>query len=91
MILSEASEKYNVPLDWLCRVVFAAGVEPTGERQGKRKLLKEYPEKLIVDTILADYKRRFMQAKHEAENWKIKATRIQTIYMRDLPPPYDDD
>ena len=91
MILTEASEKYSFPLDRLCRAVSAAGVEPTGERQGKRKKLKEYDEKDLLDAIMQDYKQRFMKAKGEAEHWKIKASQAISLYVRDHPKPIEED
>ena len=91
MILSEASEKYGMPLDRLCRAVSAAGVEPVGEKQGKRKMLKDYDEKQLVDAMVADYKRSFLTAKHTAEQNKIKANRVIVIYRKDHPEPIRDD
>lgn len=91
MILSEASKKYSFPLDRLCKAVSAAGVKPTGERQGKRKLLKEYDEKQLVDAIIAEYKRRFMVEKKKTEHWKIKANDTIILYRRDHPKPEEDD
>ena len=91
MILSEASEKYSFPLDRLCRAVSAAGVEPTGERQGKRKLLKEYDEKDLLDAIIAEYKRKFMLAKRETEHWKQKANQAIALYVRDNPKDQEED
>ena len=91
MILTEASEKYSFPLDRLCRAVSAAGVEPTGERQGKRKLLKEYDEKDLLDAIIAEYKRKFMLAKRDMEHWKQKANQAIALYVRDHPKPIEED
>ena len=91
MILSEASTKYGMPLDRLCRAVSAAGVEPVGEKQGKRKMLKDYDEKQLVDAMVADYKRSFLTAKHTAEQNKIKANRVIAIYRKDHPEPIQDD
>ena len=91
MILSEASEKYGMPLDRLCRAVSAAGVEPTGERQGKRKMLKEYDEKDLLDAIIAEYKRKFMLAKRETEHWKQKANQAIALYVRDNPKDQEED
>ena len=91
MILSEASEKYGVPLDRLSRAVSAAGTQPTGERQGKRKLLREYAEKELVDAILADYKRRYLAEKKKADFWKVKASEVILKYRKDRPMPIDDD
>lgn len=91
MILSEASQKYGMPLDRLCRAVSAAGVEPVGERQGKRKLLKEYDEKRLLDAIIQDYKKRFLKAQGEADFWKIKANSAIALYVRDHPKPIEED
>ena len=92
MILSEASKKYEMPLDRLCKAVSTAGVEPTGERQGKRRMLKEYAEKDLVDAIIAEYRRRFMVEKRKADHWKIKANQTIALYRKDNPkPPEDDD
>lgn len=91
MILSEASEKYNVPLDRLCRMVSSAGVEPTGERQGKRKLLMEYDEKQLVEAIIADYKRCFHRDQQKADEWKIRAGKVKAIYRKGLPVVDTDD
>ncbi len=91
MILSEASEKYSVPLDRLCRMVSEAGTTPTGERQGKRKMLAEYDEKQLVDAIIADYKRCFHRDHKKADEWKIRAGKVQTIYRKSLPIVDTDD
>ena len=91
MILTEAAEKYDFPLDKLCRAVSAAGVEPTGERQGKRKMLKEYDEKDLLNAITQDYKQRFLKAKRDAEHWKIKASQAMALYVRDHPKPIEED
>ena len=91
MILSEASEKYSFSLDRLCRAVSAAGVEPVGERQGKRKTLKDYNEKDLLKAITQDYKKRFLKAKGEAEFWKVKATQATALYFRDHPKPIEED
>lgn len=91
MILSEASQKYGMPLDRLCRAVSAAGVEPVGERQGKRKLLKEYDEKHLLDAIIQDYKKRFLKAHGEADFWKIKANSAIALYVSDHPKPIEED
>ena len=90
MILSEASKKYGMPLDRLCRAVSAAGVEPTGYRQGQRRMLKEYAEKEIVDAILAEYKRRFLVEKRKADHWKVKASEAITIFRNSQPIVEDD-
>ncbi len=91
MILSIASKKYGMPLDRLCKAVSAAGVEPTGLYQGKRKMLKDYSEKDILRAITQEYKRKFMIAKKEAEHWKVKASAAIALYEKDHPKQIEVD
>ena len=91
MILSEASKKYSFPLDRLCRAVSEAGVEPVGVRQGKRRPLKEYDEKALLDVITGVYKQKFIRAKRETEHWKLKASQAIALYVKDHPRPVHDD
>ena len=91
MILSEASKKYEMPLDRLCKAVSVAGIEPTGERQGKRRMLKEYAEKDVVEAIIAEYKRRYLAQKLKADHWKIKANCTIALYRKDNKKPEEDD
>lgn len=85
MILSEAAKKYGVPLDLLCRLRDIEGLEPIGERQGKRRMLNEYEEKELLDAILADYKRKYTSAKRRADNWKSRASKAIALYVKDHP------
>ena len=61
------------------------------ERQGKRKMLKEYDEKSLLDAITQDYKKKFLKADSEAAFWKVKANNAISIYLRDHPKPIEED
>lgn len=72
--------KYDVKRPFICTALKKAGVKPTGEVQGPKKIQPDYKEREMLNALLAEYQHRYESATNEAGEWRKKAMEAKAIF-----------
>ena len=83
MTQAQATRKYGIPKDIICKVIRLANVRPSGKVPGHT--WNEYDEKEIVEAILLYYRNHYLAEISRADRWKERANNVKAVYRNSLP------
>jgi len=82
MTQTEFAEKYDVQLTFISSLISQKKIEPIGRIMGKTKMVKDFSEKTMVETVLTEYQNRYQADAASAKKWRDKAVQIKETYRR---------